>query len=259
MSDIVMIKECKKLNETTRRIAFEWDAEAKPGQFVMVWAPGMDEIPISLSGVKSEKSITFKIIGKDTETLGNMKGGDRLQIRGPYGNGYKLDPNDKKKVLLVGGGIGMAPLIPVMKCRAADVVVAARNSDEIECYIPTVKNFSQKYWVSTDDGSMGFHGNAVDLVKQLLRETEYDEIIACGPEVMLYFLHQYLNKVHIEHQMSLERYMKCGCGVCGACMIDGQRVCKDGPVFDNYQIDELKEFGVSKRGIDGSLILFRKS
>ena len=153
----------------------------------------------------------------------------------------------------------MAPLIPVMKCRSVDAVVAARTSDEIECYIPTVKNFAMKYWVSTDDGSMGFHGNAVDLVKQLVKEEQYDEIIACGPEIMLYFLHQFLNKVHIEHQMSLERYMKCGCGVCGACMIDGKRVCKDGPVFNNYEIDKLKEFGTSKRDVDGSLIVFRKS
>ena len=76
---------------------------------------------------------------------------------------------------------------------------------------------------------------------------------------MLYFLHQFLNKVHIEHQMSLERYMKCGCGVCGECMIDDKRVCKDGPVFNNYEIDELKEFGTSKRDIDGSLIVFRKT
>ena len=259
MSDIVMIKENKKLNATTRRISFEWDVEAKPGQFIMVWAPGMEEMPISLSGVKHDKSITFKIIGKDTEFLGNLNGGDRIQVRGPFGRGYELDPNDKKKILIVGGGIGMAPLIPVMKCRSVDAVVAARTSDEIECYIPTVTNFAMKHWISTDDGSMGFHGNAVDLVKQLVKEEQYDEIIACGPEIMLYFLHQFLNKVHIEHQMSLERYMKCGCGVCGACMIDDKRVCKDGPVFNNYEIDKLKEFGTSKRDVDGSLIVFRKS
>ena len=66
MSDVVMIKDCKKINSNTRRISFEWDAETRPGQFIMVWAPGMEEIPLSLSGTKQEKSITFKIIGKDT-------------------------------------------------------------------------------------------------------------------------------------------------------------------------------------------------
>lgn len=258
MSDIVMIKENKKLNENTRKITFEWGTEARPGQFIMVWAPGMDEIPISLSGIKHNKEITFKTIGDDTDFLGEMHEGERLQVRGPYGNGYRLDPNDKKKILVVGGGIGMAPLIPVMKSRSVDVVVAARTSDEIECYIPAVKNFAMRYWVSTDDGSMGFKGNAVDLVKQLVKEENYDEVIACGPEVMLFFLHRFLNKVHIEHQMSLERYMKCGCGICGSCMIDDRRVCKDGPIFDNYEIDKLKEFGTSKRDIDGSPVLFGK-
>ena len=258
MSDIVMIKENKRLNDTTRRISFEWDAEAKPGQFIMVWAPGMEEIPISLSGVKHDKSITFKIIGKDTEFLGNLKSGDRMQIRGPYGRGYTYDQNDKKMILLVGGGIGIAPLIPMMKARAADIILAGRTAEEVEPYIPTAKNFSMKHWECTDDGSLGFHGNAVEMVKEVMKDERYDEVIACGPEIMLYFLHQYLNRVHIEHQMSLERHMKCGCGVCGACMLDDKRVCKDGPVFNNYEIDLMPEFGTSKRGVDGSLIVFRK-
>ncbi len=258
MSEILMIKDCKKINSTTRKISFEWDAEARPGQFVMIWAPGMEEIPLSLSGVKMEKSITFKIIGKDTEKLAELGSGDRIQVRGPYGNGYTLDPNDKKKILLVGGGIGIAPLIPVMKCRSVDVVLAGRTAEEVEPFIPTAKNFAMRHWEATDDGSLGFHGNAVELTKQLIKEEEYDEVIACGPEIMLYFLHEYLNKVHVEHQMSLERYMKCGCGVCGACMMNDKRVCKDGPVFSNYEIDKMSEFGRSKRDVNGSLIVFGK-
>ncbi|MCQ2085890.1 MAG: dihydroorotate dehydrogenase electron transfer subunit [archaeon] len=256
MNRVVVVRENKILDSTTHRITFTWDADCRPGQFVMVWIPGMEEIPISLSDVKTNKSITFKIVGKDTEMLGNLKSGDKMHIRGPYGKGYSIDSGYRKKVLLVGGGIGTAPLIPVMKCTSVDVVVAARNSKEIECYVPTVKNFAMKYWVATDDGSMGFHGNAVDIVKEIVKNEQYDEVIACGPEVMLFFLHQFLNKKHIEHQMSLERYMKCGCGVCGSCIIDDKRVCRDGPVFNNYEIDMLKEFGISKRGIDGSVILF---
>ena len=88
MSEILMIKDCKKINSNTRRITFEWDVEAKPGQFVMVWAPGMEEIPLSLSGVKLDKSITFKVIGPDTERLAQLNSGDRIQARGPYGRGY---------------------------------------------------------------------------------------------------------------------------------------------------------------------------
>jgi dihydroorotate dehydrogenase electron transfer subunit len=257
MSSIVTIKSIKSISESTRTIAFDWDAEALPGQFVMVWAPGMEEIPLSLSSVKREKSITFKIIGKDTERLAQLHDGEKFQVRGPYGNGYAIDVNGKKKILVVGGGIGIAPLLTVMKCRSVDAVLAGRNKDEVEGYVPTAKNYCMKYWTATDDGSLGFHGNAVDLVKKLVREEQYDEIIACGPEIMLFFLHQFLNKAHIEHQMSLERYMKCGCGVCGSCMMDGVRVCKDGPVFTGAQIDGLKEFGHSKRDTDGSLVVFR--
>ncbi|MCQ2055949.1 MAG: dihydroorotate dehydrogenase electron transfer subunit [archaeon] len=256
MNRVVVVKENETLNSNTHRITFTWDADCKPGQFVMVWIPGMEEIPISLSDVKTIKSITFKIIGKDTEILGNLKNGDKMHIRGPYGNGYSIDFGYKKKILLVGGGIGTAPLIPVMKCRSVDVAIAARNLGEIECYVPSVKNFAMKYWIATDDGSMGFHGNVIDLVKGIMREEQYDEVIACGPEIMLFLLHKFLNRKHIGHQMSLERYMKCGCGMCGSCMIDDKRVCRDGPVFNNDEIDKLKEFGVSKRGIDGSVILF---
>lgn len=258
MSDVVLVKECKNLNSNTYQIVFHWDREPTPGQFVMVWKPGMDEIPISLSSTRVDKSITFKVIGRDTEELSRTKSGDHIQIRGPYGNGYRLDINDKKRILVVGGGIGIAPLLPVIKYKAVDAVIASASAEEVLTYKKTAKNYCKKVWTATDDGTEGFHGNAVDLVKQILKEEYYDEIIACGPEVMLFFLHQYLNKVHVEHQMSLERYMKCGCGICGACMIDNKRVCRDGPVFDNYEIDKLKEFGVSKRDIDGSLVLFRK-
>jgi len=240
MSEVVMVKDNIKNNSCTNTIRFSWDADAVPGQFVMVWVPGMEEIPLSLSSVKSEKTVTFKIIGKDTERLSQLNAGERMHIRGPFGNGYALDPNDnQKKILLVGGGIGIAPLIPIMKCKSVDAVLAAKDKDEVESYVTTAKNFCMKYWVATDDGSLGFKGNAVDLVKKVLKEAKYDEIIACGPEIMLTFLHQYCNKIHMEHQMSLERYMKCGCGACGCCMIDDKRVCKDGPVFSLAQLKEL--------------------
>lgn len=259
MSEIVLVKESKKINSNTYRLTFHWETEAKPGQFVMVWKPGMEEVPISLSSTKLDKSITFKVVGDDTKKLSETKCGEHIQIRGPYGNGYKLDINDKKKILLVGGGIGMAPLIPVMKCKTVDCVIASASSEEALSYQKTAKNYCKNVWISTDDGSAGFHGNAVDCVKQVLKEKDYDEIIACGPEVMLFFLHQFCNKIHMEHQMSLERHMKCGCGVCGACMMDDKRVCRDGPVFNGYEIDKMKEFGTSKRSADGSIVLFKKS
>jgi dihydroorotate dehydrogenase electron transfer subunit len=82
-------------------------------------------------------------------------------------------------------------------------------------------------------------------------------IIACGPEVMLFFLLKYCNEADIQCQMSLERYMKCGCGVCGACMINEHRVCKDGPVFTREQINGMSDFGKGRRDASGAFVSFR--
>ncbi|MFA6710157.1 MAG: dihydroorotate dehydrogenase electron transfer subunit [Candidatus Methanomethylophilaceae archaeon] len=255
MTDIVTIKDVFAVNPYGKTFTFDWDAKVRPGQFIMVWAPGMDEIPLSLSSVDKEKSITFKTIGNDTRKLFNMKKGDELRIRGPYGNGYTLDR--RKKTLVVGGGIGIAPLLPVIKMISADAVFAARDRQELEYSIPLAKEFCEKYWIATDDGSLGFHGNAVDLVREVMRDNRYDMIIACGPEIMLFFLNKYCIEAGIDCQMSLERYMKCGCGLCGACMIDDQRVCVDGPVFTGDQIARMKDFGHCSRDASGTLVRFR--
>ncbi|MFA5453121.1 MAG: dihydroorotate dehydrogenase electron transfer subunit [Candidatus Methanomethylophilaceae archaeon] len=255
MTDIITIKDVIAINPYGKMFTFDWNVKVHPGQFIMVWAPGMDEIPLSLSSTGTEKSIAFKIIGDDTKKLSEMKKGDKLRIRGPYGNGYTLDK--KKKILVVGGGIGIAPLLSVIKTISVDAVFAARDKQEVEYSVPLAKEYCNEHWIATDDGSLGFHGNAVDLVKDVMKDHKYDMIIACGPEVMLYFLHRYCTEANIDCQMSLERYMKCGCGICGACMIDDQRVCADGPIFTGEQISNMNDFGHYNRNACGSLIKFR--
>ena len=251
---IVTVKSIEQTNKYSKTIRFDWDAEAKPGQFIMVWCPGMDEIPLSLSSVDSEKSITFKVIGPDTEFLSTRSVGDRLRVRGPYGNGYDLS---SKRILVVGGGIGIAPITPVLKCKDVDAVFAARDGDEVGYADPLGKEFCKNHWLCTDDGSMGEHCNAVEMVTRVMAEHEYDEVIACGPEVMLFFLLKYLNEIGMKCQFSLERYMKCGAGVCGACMCDEHRVCKDGPVFTGEQINRMKDFGNGRRDACGTFVSYR--
>lgn len=253
---VVTIKSIEQTNKYSKTIKFDWTEKAKPGQFVMVWAPDMDEIPLSLSSVTDEKSITFKVIGKDTECLSNKKAGDQLRIRGPYGNGYDLSSG---RILVVGGGIGIAPITPVIKAKCVDAIFAARDADEVAYAEPLGKEYCMNHWICTDDGSMGEHCNAVEMVRKVLKDCRYDMIIACGPEVMLYFLHKFCTEENIKCQMSLERYMKCGAGVCGACMINEHRVCKDGPVFTGEQISQLKDFGVGNRDACGTFVSFRKS
>lgn len=251
---IVVVKSIEQTNRYSKTIRFDWDAEARPGQFIMVWCPGMDEIPLSLSSVDSEKSITFKVIGPDTEALASRSVGDRLRVRGPYGNGYDLS---SKRILVVGGGIGIAPITPVLKCKDVDAVFAARDADEVAYADPIGKEYCRNHWICTDDGSMGEHCNAVEMVRKVLADHQYDEIIACGPEVMLFFLLRYLNEIGMKCQFSLERYMKCGAGICGACMCDEHRVCKDGPVFTGEQINGMKDFGNGRRDASGAYVSFR--
>ena len=251
---VVVIKKVEQTNKYSKTITFGWDAEAKPGQFVMVWAPDMDEIPLSLSSVDTEKSITFKVIGDDTRKLSEKKPGDRLRVRGPYGNGYDLSA---KRILVVGGGIGIAPITPVLKQKKVDAVFAARDAAEVSYADPIGKEYCENHWICTDDGSMGEHCNAVEMVRKVMESRSYDMIIACGPEIMLFFLLKYCNEANIDCQMSLERYMKCGCGVCGACMIDEHRVCRDGPVFTREQINGMRDFGNGKRDASGAYVSFR--
>ncbi|MCX6650914.1 MAG: dihydroorotate dehydrogenase electron transfer subunit [Methanomassiliicoccales archaeon] len=227
-------------------LRFDWDAPAAPGQFVMVWIPGVDEIPMSLSYLGTRKGVTVKNVGEATKALTSLKVGKRFVVRGPYGRGYHVP---KEKVLVVGGGTGMASLLPAMERIAADEVdtaIGARNEKEL-LFEERSKKTSSNVRVSTDDGSKGFHGNAVQLAKEMMAEKKYDLVLGCGPEKMLFFLHKLCLEKKVHCQMSLERYMKCGAGLCGSCAIDGKRVCKEGPVFTGEELKGMKEFGKQRR------------
>ncbi len=257
MSDAVVRIE-KVVDEAydTKTFVFEWDAEARPGQFVMVWVPGIDEIPMSLSGIgERSKSITVKAIGEATKALHRLTAGDALRIRGPYGNGFDLSSPGEK--LIIGGGVGTAAVMPAIMATGADAIIAARSDKDI-IFEDLAGRFSRNLRIATDDGSKGFHGNAVQLMREMASEKRYDCVLACGPEVMLYFTYKACQELGVKCQLSLERYMKCGAGACGCCVIDEYRVCKDGPVFDQDRISMLKEFGTSKRDACGRLVRFRR-
>ncbi len=257
MNDSVVVIE-RVIDEAydTKTFVFEWDAEAKPGQFVMVWVPGVDEIPMSLSGIGDRsKSITVKAIGEATKALHQLKVDDRLRIRGPYGNGFDLSAPGEK--LIIGGGVGTAAVMPAIVATGADSIIAARSDRDV-IMDDLAGRFSRNLRIATDDGSRGFHGNAVQLMREMAAEKHYDCVLACGPEVMLYFTYKACQELGIKCQLSLERYMKCGAGVCGCCVMDDMRVCKDGPVFDQDQIAKLSEFGSAKRDACGRLVKFRR-
>jgi len=250
MSDAVRITACKNESNDTKTFEFVYDKRSKAGQFVMVWVPGVDEVPMSLSSVGDTKSITVKAIGDATKAIHALREGDMIGIRGPYGNGFKIPEG---KTLVIGGGVGTASVMPFIRETGADTIIGARTSSEL-IMVSEAGQYSKNVWISTDDGSAGFKGNTVELMKEKTKDTKYDTVIACGPEVMLYYIHDACSKMNIECQLSMERFMKCGAGLCGSCVMDGMRVCEDGPVFNSSEIKKLKEFGRFKRDPAGTKI-----
>ena len=258
---IVQIKE-----ETPRTKAFTLSAPeiartATPGQFLMVWIPSIDEIPMSISAVKNPPGLvefTAAKVGDATAVLHDMKEGALLGVRGPLGHGFSFPRSiDKGPLLMVAGGCGSPPIAfateaAVKKGHEVHIAVGATTKAEL-LFRYRFENQAQKVIISTDDGSDGIQGTAVDAAAfHLDIDSRYAACFACGPEGMLSSLADLVSKYPIPLQVSLERYMKCGIGLCGHCIIDNQgtRVCHEGPVFDVKRLKDT-DFGRMKRDSTG--------
>jgi len=214
-----------------------------PGQYVMVWIHGVDEIPMSLSYANG---ITVRKVGDATEALFALSVGDTLGMRGPFGNGFDVA---KLPALLVAGGVGAAPLAPLAETLKDKVttILGARTEDELLFR----KRFESAgpLLIATDDGSAGYKGSTIDLLDCT---KGHSEIVSCGPEKMMRKVLDHAVAAGLQSQFSLQRYIKCGVGLCGSCCIDpsGLRVCIDGPVFAGQQLDE-SDFGKYMRDATG--------
>jgi len=230
---------------TIRTFFFDTTFEPQVGQFVMVWIRGVDEIPMALS---YDNAITVQKVGPATSALFQLGECDSIGIRGPFGNGFDIK---KGHILLVAGGVGSAPLAPLAE-KASSVgikvttLLGAKTKDELV--------FKQRFekagdvLIATDDGSEGIHGYVTQLLYQ---EEDYSQIYCCGPEIMM---KKVLDKVQpSKAQFSLHRYIKCGLGICGACCVDGLRVCRDGPVFSGVELKK-SEFGIYRRNECGERV-----
>ncbi len=232
------VAEKKDETPTVSTITFDWDCEVRPGQFIMVWVPGVGEVPMSVSSTDGTKAITVKEYGPTTQALRRLKAGDRIFFRGPYGNSFTIVDGD---ILLVGGGSGMASLRPLIR-KGAHAVVAARNEKELLF----ASEFGEgKVYRVTDDGSAGVKGTPVDQLKTMDLE-KFNMVYVCGPERMLKSVMDHFKGRRVKAEFSLERIMKCGIGICDSCSIDGFQLCRDGPVFMLQELQTMKEFGVSK-------------
>lgn len=241
----VTITRIKKETPNIRTFFFEPPIAFNPGQFVMVWVPGVDEIPMALSSVNS---ITVQVVGDATAALAGMSPGDRLGIRGPYGNGFTKG----EKVLAIAGGVGAAPLLSLAKADCVmTLLLGARTETEL-LFLDQLDECTDVL-IATDDGTMGLHGFVTSLMDDLNLAT-YDRIAVCGPEIMMRAVLAKVAEKGLAHksEFSLHRYMKCGVGVCGSCCIDpsGLRVCRDGPVFPGNLLQK-SEFGHYMRDASG--------
>jgi dihydroorotate dehydrogenase electron transfer subunit len=241
----VTITRIKQESKIVKTFVFNESFPFMPGQFVMVWVPGVDEIPMALS---SDMSVTVQNVGDATGAMFNLVPGDRLGIRGPFGNGFTKG----EKVLAIAGGIGAAPLLPLARADCVmTMLIGARTESEL-LFVDQLDECTDVL-IATDDGSLGQRG-FVTLLMDDLNLGAYDRIAVCGPEVMMRAVLSKIEEKGLAHktEFSLHRYMKCGVGVCGSCCIDpsGLRVCRDGPVFSGDKL--LKsEFGHYMRDASG--------
>ena len=242
----------------------------KPGQFTMIWVPGVDEIPMSISSCNSDGtwSITVKNVGECTNALYDLNVGDFIGVRGPLGNHFEYSDKDIKKIFLIAGGIGIAPIkflaSELYKLEYKITIIEGAKVSTKLLFLNDFQTFNDEVsevFYCTDDGSYGLKELASDTFERLIRDYPKEELssviaYACGPEMMIYKTFQTCIKYKINFQASLERIMRCGCGLCGLCAIDplGLLVCKDGPIFNSEVLRKMEDFGKYKRDFTGKKI-----
>lgn len=253
--EVLKIKSVVKENYKTKTFLFNKKLEAEPGQFMMVWIPRSDEKPFVVS-FTNPFGITVCKAGLFSSKLIGMKKGDKLGIRGPYGHGFKLKG---KKICLVGGGYGIIPLAflaETAKRKKINVTSIIGVKTKNDLFFLNRLRKSSKVMITTDDGSFGRKGFATDALEDVLKKEKFDCVYTCGPEMMMKKVFDICEENGIECQASLERYMKCGFGICGSCCLDDVLVCKDGPVFNSEKLRKLTEFGNFGRDKSGSKVYF---
>jgi dihydroorotate dehydrogenase electron transfer subunit len=233
------VRETSRVN--TLVLKLDESMEVKPGQFLMVWRPGDGEIPITPSLTQEDTvCLTIERVGYTSNRLASLKAGEKVFLRGPYGNGFNLE--HPGKYLLVGGGTGAASLTPaylklVEKGVQTLFLVGGRNSDNL-VYVNKLRELKANIRIATDDGSEGFHGTLPDFFKKVVAGEFFENVLTIGPEKMMVKIAEECFRRGIRCQVSLVRIVKCGIGFCGSCVLDpvGLRVCVDGPVFDAEKI-----------------------
>ena len=221
---------------------------ASAGQFVHIKADGfLLRRPISICGLDREKGllrIVFEVRGKGTDKLSQLNKGDFMDIIAPLGHGFTVN-REYKKVVLIGGGIGTPPMLPLAEIYGdrATVITGFRNSGAVILQEDFGKTGAETV-LCTDDGSAGVHGFVTEPLAEILEKNGADMVYACGPTPMLKKVSEICSEKNIPCEISLEERMACGVGACLGCACrikkNGEEVfahvCKDGPVFNAEEV-----------------------
>ena len=227
--------------------------DAKPGQFISMYTIDGSKLlprPISICEIDKENGrlrVVYRVTGPKTgtEEFSKLKAGDIIPVIGPLGNGFPYEKAEGKKVFLMGGGIGVPPILELAKqmdCEKKQIVVGYRDA---QTFLKEEFEQNGELYISTEDGSVGTKGNVMDAIRE--NALEADMIYACGPTPMLRAIKQYAEENGIECYISLEERMACGIGACLACVckskekdahsnVNNKSICKDGPVFLSTEV-----------------------
>lgn len=224
---------------------------AKPGQFVALYCNDGSRIlprPISICEIDKKNNrlrFVYRVVGKGTEEFSKYHAGTEIEIMGPLGNGFPMEKAKGKKAILIGGGIGVPPMVELAKQLDAEskvIVAGYRNLLFLDYELKACGDF----YPATEDGSIGVKGTVIDAIVE--NKLEADVIYACGPTPMLRAIKEYAEKHNIEAWVSMEEKMACGIGACLACVcktkekdkhtnVNNTRICKEGPVFNAEEVE----------------------
>lgn len=221
---------------------------AIPGQFISIFSNNGSKLlprPISICEIDKNAGtlrVVYRVVGEGTTEFSKLTAGDEIEIMGPLGNGFPLEGD---KAIVVGGGIGVPPMLELAKQLPGTVtaVMGYRNDDMF--LTEEFTDVASELIIATDDGSVGVHGTVVDAMKE--NELNADVIYACGPKPMLRGVAEYAKEHGIKCYVSMEERMACGVGACLGCVcqstekddhshVNNKRVCKDGPVFLSTEV-----------------------
>ncbi len=233
------VTEIRDENYRTKTLVLDRALIAKPGQFAMVWLPGVDERPFSIAAA-SPLTLTVVAVGPFSERLHQLGEGERLWVRGPLGQPFELPAQPSgKRLVMVGGGYGVAPLRFLARealtaNAAVEVCIGARTAADVLLAERLVMD-GAVVRVMTEDGSRGGRGLVTAALEAAVLEARPASVYACGPVPMLEAVESRCLAHGLPYQLSWEARMRCGMGLCGTCEVHGRRregwlACSDGPV-----------------------------